>query len=531
MARDTTASFICEVPLKATPADERELLIRLECARMVYNACLGTSLRRLKQLHESRAFQDAKKLPKGIRGSEAAKKRTEAFRKADEGVGFREYDLHAYAKQFGQTWVGINRLDSLTIQKMATRAFRAAQEYHFGGKGKPRFKGKGWFDSVEGKTNTSGIRWQTETQTVVWLGLTLPAIIKPEDKVIAHGLTCRVKFVRIVRRKLNKRTRFYAQLICEGPPYQKEKNELGQGVTGIDIGPSTLATVTDESATLEHFCEELEPIQPAIRKLQRKLDRQRRAGDPQNYNPNGTIKKGVKLEWHFSKRYVYTREQLAELRRKQAAYRKSLHGRKVNQILAQGNIIKLEKLSYRAFQKMYGKSVGFRGPGTFVALLRRKAANAGAAVDEFSTQTTRLSQVCLCGAIAKKPLSLRWHVCDCGVGPIQRDIFSAWLARYVVNNKLDAGQAQAAWPGADSFLRAASSEVQPAMGQGQPKPNRVAMQVARGQSRSSVPSGECLSEACHGEVVAVTRKLALQPEPPAFRDCLKSQRGGPFELS
>jgi putative transposase len=160
---------------------------------------------------------------------------------------------------------------------------------------------------------------------------------------------------------------------------------------------------------------------------------------------------------------------------------------------------------------MFGKSVGFRGPGTFVALLRRKAANAGAEVDEFSTHTTQLSQACLCGAIEKKPLSLRWHVCDCGVGPIQRDLFSAWLARYVVNQKLDAGCAQSAWPGADLLLRAASGEVQPAMGQGRPKPN-----LSQGQSRSPVSSGERISEACHGALSAVTRKLVVQPEPPHF---------------
>ena len=508
MSRTTTASFICELPLQASSADEHELLIRLDCARMVYNACLGESLRRLTQLHESRAYKEARKMPKGIRGSEAAQKCTQAFRDADELVGFREYDLHAYAQQFGQAWVGVNRLDSLTIQKIATRAFLAVQQYAFGKKGKPRIKGKGWFDSVEGKTNASGILWRENM--VKWLGLELPAVINPDDKVIAYGLTCKIKFVRIVRRKLNHRVRFYAQLICEGQPYQKEKNTLGQGVAGIDIGPSTLAVVTDESASLEHFCDELEPKQKEIRKLQRKLDRQRRAGNPNNYHKDGTIKQGKK-EWRFSKRYVDTRERLAELQRKQAAHRKSLHGRKVNWILAQGNVIKLEGLSYRAFQKMFGKSVGFRGPGTFVALLRRKAANAGAEVDEFSTQTTRLSQVCLCGRIAKKPLSLRWHVCDCGVGPIQRDIFSAWLARFVVNNKLDVGQAQAAWPGADSFLRTASREIQPAMGQGQPKPN-----LARGQSRSPVHSGKRVSEACHGARLAVTRKLAAQPEPPRF---------------
>ena len=120
--------------------------------------------------------------------------------------------------------------------------------------------------------------------------------------------------------------------------------------------------------------------------------------------------------------------------------------------------------------------------------------------------------MCLCGAIEKKPLSLRWHVCECGVGPIQRDVFSAWLARYVVNNKLDAGRAQSAWPGEDERLRAASSEIQPAMGQGQPKPNPLG-----GQSWSPAQSGVSVSEACHGAISTTTRKLAAQPEPPAFR--------------
>jgi putative transposase len=351
----------------------------------------------------------------------------------------------------------VGRLDSLTIQKVATRSFRSVKEYQLGKKGRPRFKGRGQFDSVEGKTNSSGILWRENV--VKWLGLELPAIIPPDDKVIAHGLSCKVKFVRIVRRKLGQRTRFYAQLVCEGQPYQKEKNTLGQGVTGQDIGPSNIATVTETSATLEQFCADLDARQSDIRKLQRKQDRQRRANNPANYNPDGTMKRGVKLEWHHSKRYGYTQNQLADLRRKPAAHRKSLHGCKANQVLRQGNIIKMEKISYRAWQKMYGKSVGFRAPGMYVALLRRKAENAGGLVDEFATRSTRLSQICLCGSLQEKELSDRWHICECGVGPIQRDLFSAWLARFVENNQLDAGQAQAAWPGADSLLRAASREI------------------------------------------------------------------------
>jgi putative transposase len=505
MARAKTPAFVCELPLQVSPAEERLLLVRLDCARLVYNACLGESLKRLQILRTSEPYQAARRMPKG------AKMRSPAFRAAREQTGFQEYDLHAYAKQFSHSWLG-EHLDSLTIQKTATRAFLAMQQYAFSRRGRPRFKGRGSFDSVEGKTNTSGIIWRVNK--VKWLGLELPALINPKDEVIAHGLASPIKFVRLVRRKLNGRNRFYAQLICEDRPYQKAKHELGKGVVGLDIGPSSVAIVSRQEAKLERFCDELQSRQKAIRRLQRKLDRRRRANNPDNFNPDGTAKKG-KHPWNNSHRYLGTRWQLAELYRQQAAHRKSLHGNLVQRILAQGNVIKLEKLSYLAFQKMYGRSVAFRAPGLFVSQLRRKAANAGAEMNEFKTTTTRLSQTCLCGAVEKKPLSLRWHVCECGVGPVQRDLFSAWLACFVRDNRLDAGQAQAAWPGEDERLRAASSAIQPAMGQGQPKPN-LRKAVRAGQSRSPAQSGFGVSEASHNNSFAVAGELADQPEPPGF---------------
>jgi len=54
---------------------ERRLLVRLEAARQVYNACLGESLKRLKLMRESREYQAVRKLPKGEPKSEAWKAR------------------------------------------------------------------------------------------------------------------------------------------------------------------------------------------------------------------------------------------------------------------------------------------------------------------------------------------------------------------------------------------------------------------------------------------------------------------------
>ena len=291
MSQARTPSFVTEIPLQVSSAQERTLLTRLDAARQVYNACLGESLKRLDLLRQSKAYQAARKLPRGVKGSSQAKARARAFRQANTAVGFREYDLHAYAAQFNRCWIGAH-LDINTIQKLATRAFKAVQQYAFGRRGRPRFKGRNQMDTVEGKSNASGIRWREER--VEWLGLELYAIIDLDDEVIAHGLHSRVKFVRIVRRKLNGRNRFYAQLVCEGQPYQKPQHPIGEGVVGLDLGPSTIAAVGPEGAFLEQFCAELEPQRKEIRRLQRQLDRQRRANNPANYNPDGTVKRGPK---------------------------------------------------------------------------------------------------------------------------------------------------------------------------------------------------------------------------------------------
>jgi putative transposase len=116
MNKTRTDSFIVELPLGTAPAEEKRLLARLEAARQAYNACLGESLKRLDLLRQSKAYQAARKMPKG-------KARTRAFRDANAAVGFGEYDLHIYAAQFNHCWMG-EHLDINTIQKLATRMSR-----------------------------------------------------------------------------------------------------------------------------------------------------------------------------------------------------------------------------------------------------------------------------------------------------------------------------------------------------------------------------------------------------------------------
>jgi hypothetical protein len=168
----------------------------MDAARQVYNACLGESLKRLGLLRQYKIYQCARKMKRGQAG-------TATFREARKQVQGRAYDLHAYAQQFSQSWLGAH-LDSLTVQ-----------QYAFGKRGRPRFKGKNQLLSVEGKNNDSGIRWRKDCQ-VVWKGLTLAALIDKDDPVHQHGRQARVKYVRLLLRRIRGKRRFWARKRVRG---------------------------------------------------------------------------------------------------------------------------------------------------------------------------------------------------------------------------------------------------------------------------------------------------------------------------
>ena len=178
------------------------MLVRLEAARRVYNACLGEAKRRVGLVRQSKLFQRARLLPKDD------PERQRLFAQARKQYGLREYDLHHYATTLRTAGPG-TRLDANTIQKLATRAHQAANRLLLGQARRIRFKGKNQLDNVEGKLNAGGIRWRGDRAE--WSGLVLPGLLVPRDPVQQHALASRVKYVRLVRRKMGAQQRFFAQ--------------------------------------------------------------------------------------------------------------------------------------------------------------------------------------------------------------------------------------------------------------------------------------------------------------------------------
>ena len=519
MGKQSSDSFIHEIRLKTTPHGLSVLNKRLDVARQLYNACLGESLKRLRLARQSKAFQQAIKMPKQIKNKQGKlinnKKRTALFKESNSKIKFTDYGIQDYVLALRKkNWLG-EHIDSLTSQKLANRAFKAVYSYAIGLRGKPRFKGFNRLSSIEGKNNASGIRFQSGY--VHWSGLRLSTYPIGKDKhgLATYALSCKTKYVRLIKRVIKNKDVWYVQLVQAGKPFIKEKNISSDDIVGLDIGPSTIAAVNREHAQLQAFCDEVKNYDPQIKALQRKINRSMRANNPTNYeetkykkNNNGKtiIKHGKpkpKQRWHYSNNCKTLKSEVAELHRKMAAARNTSQGNLANQILRMGNIIKTEKLSYKGFQKLYGRSILKRSPATFIGKLCYKAENAGGMVEPFSTYKTALSQTCVCGYKQKKPLKQRWHNCsNCGA-TAQRDLFSANLARYVEKDSLDMTQAQQAWAGVDILLRKAVSKLKETAN-GQSK-SLSSFGLNQRQSGSPEKEKSIINEAL--DVVGISREL------------------------
>src|SRR5690606_1654977 len=185
--------------------------------------------------------------------------------------------------------------------------------------------------------------------------------------------------------------------------------------------------------------------------LLRKLDRQRRANNPNKYNKDGTIKRGNKDRWIKSNKYIKTQNKLRELQSKQADIRKQSHERLTNYILGSGNEIYVEDMNYKGLQsrakettvnkktsrynkkKRFGKSLANKAPSMFLTILDNKLKFNGSQLYKIDTWSVKASQYNhIEDKYIKKNLNERWN--DFGDYKIQRDLYSAFLIMNIKDN-------------------------------------------------------------------------------------------------
>jgi hypothetical protein len=284
-----------------------------------------------------------------------------------------------------------------------------------------------------------------------------PELDKQNMELFNLGLplisTYRIRNNRIVRRVIRGKTRYYLQIVLEGKPVSRcnkdgsLRHTYGKGRIGGDVGTQSLAIVSRDTVDLKNLAERSVntfAYERKIYRLQRYMARSRRATNPGNYNPDGTIKK-AKKDWAYSKQYKKAQARLRELHRKASDSRKYAHNEEVNRLRALGDELIIENMDIRALQKKakeatvnkktgrfnrrkrFGKSILKRSPGYFIKQAAYRFDSSGVYLKPVNTWSFKASQYDhMLNDTNKKQLSMRWHTLPNGTR-IQRDLYSAFL--------------------------------------------------------------------------------------------------------
>ena len=443
MAKEPKNCFVVTYPLKTELWQEHILEKRFEVGRKIQNALTSIVLTRLKEMRRTKVYREL------ISSLSSDKEKNELIwkeiEKVRESYGLNEYAVSHLTTPMKQHFKGV--LDIHTVQKISKRVWTSFDKVLHGDGKKIHLKKYGTMHSLESKSNNAGIRYRNGY--IEWLKIKMPIIIDENNSYEVEAFDHTIKYNRIIREFVGHKYRYYIQIVFDGFPPVKRK--LGLGDVGLDIGTSTLAVASDSKVMIIELADKVQGCERGVKLLQRKLDRSRRAMNPNKYNKDGSVKKGAK-NWILSKHYMRTLFKYKELSRKQAAIRKWQHEILANKVISLGDKFYVEDMDFNILakkakkpkdgsvaknekgkckrRKRFGKSMAKRAPATFLQILARKLRYFNVELTKINIWEARASQFNhFDKTYVKKTLSQRWNYFETANGglKVQRDMYSAFL--------------------------------------------------------------------------------------------------------
>lgn len=449
--------FIIELKLNTNNNHLAILTKRFNIAEKMYNKTLKFALKQLKRMKENKTYKQTlnKYLEyKKLNDKENIKIYSTILNSIRLSYSLSEYQLHSFVKV--QQNMYKKHIDSFTSQKIASTVWNAISDILFNNGKKVHFKKYGELNSVEGKSNKSGIRFINNTLS--WNKLNIPVKIRKNDLFIQESLSNhKIKYCRIIRKPFKTGVKYFLQLVMEGLPPAKRKKDGSfrhtaspNNKVGVDIGTSTIAVCSKDNVLLQELAPNSNKYDREINCLKRKLERSKRVMNPLNFNSDGTIKRGIKLKWVRSNNYIKTLFKLKNLYRLKANYIKLSHNKLANKVISYGTEIYVEKMNFKGLQKRskettinkkgkfnkkkrFGRSLSNKAPAMLLTIIDRKLKYIDKNLNEVNTTTFKASQYNhIEDKYIKKSLNKRWNIINGEY--IQRDLYSAFL---IMNSKKD----------------------------------------------------------------------------------------------
>lgn len=459
---DSGDRCVLTLPLLTEPWQEHKIEKRFKIIEHMKNQLISKELKKLKNLERTKKYKELKKRIEFATESER-KALYEQRKKLLIQAGFSQYafidDMANKKKNNFMQEHFESHIGAQIAQRAAMDIWRSFDSFLFNKGQMVHFQKKGTLNSIASKSKGKGMFYYPDKNIFKWSG----GGNKPKGGIILYLRVAplktdyekemlkndeKIKYYRVVRKWMKNRYKYYLQITLEGKPVKKHR-KVGTGRVGIDIGTQTIAIVSDENVKLLELADKVNKNHIKKCQLQRKLDRSRRYTNPDNFNADGTIRRGIKghkLKWNKSNHYLEIAGKIRELERKNADIRKYQHTCLVNDILAMGNQVYIESMNYKGMQrraketqvdekgrfkkkKRFGKSLANKAPAMFVTLLKNKLLQNGEELHQIVTTTYRASQCDhTTGVYTKHGLGDRWRTLGNG-DKVQRDLYSAFLIK------------------------------------------------------------------------------------------------------
>lgn len=393
-------------------------------------------------------------------------------------LGLSKYGFASYIKTCAKKYRKL--VSSHQVEKEAFRVWESVEEYLFGNGKKINFKKYMDFKTIGGKSNYNGVIFDRNKFSISWIGLNINCKLPKnyesfnyvfeslEDKrdTEEEKESDLISFCEIERKMFPNGWHYYVVVYIKGPAPEKLKlnKNATTNTTGIDIGTSTIATVSDNKVLLRELAPRCKEYNKKIERLTRSLELSRKNSNPDKYNPDGTIRRRTKEEkklnpWVYYKSYYKRQNKLKSLYRQKSAYIKQCHEELCNELILNSTTFIVEKMNFSALQKRaktterseketeikqkdgtskvvkkfkkkkrFGKSLNNRAPAMLLTILERKCLQYRGVLFRVNTQTFKASQYNhITDSYEKTNLKDRSKVVDGQY--VQRDLYSAFLLK------------------------------------------------------------------------------------------------------
>ena len=476
--RASTPSFVVSVKVHLPAPIENHLEKSFNIANSAYNEALGLGLRRLKVMRANLRYQELletrRSLAESIKRLKKSKGLSWQLKLYDKALsnlrldyGLSEFDLSKHlTNRRNEPNSPYQHLNSGELQVIAKEVYQTLEKVIFY-KVKPhkvRFRSKFAPNaSFRNRINTKGTRIVPSEKTGVaytlfihrrrtFVDISTKAFNEHQQLSLTRAE--RIKYVQIVRKTIRGKKMYYLQIICQG--YPLAKTTKGEHTVGIDPGVSTVAYASAENVELVDLVPaNVTSREKLIKSLDRRIERSRRVNNPDCYNSNGTIKRGVRFKrpTNRAKRLILRRQKAY---RSLTEERLKLQGELINRIVSEASVIRMEDLNVKGLQKRskdirinprtnrpyskkrFGKAILKAAPSYFREALKTRAHTLGISFEIINPQKVKPSQYNhFTESFEKKTLSTRiFDLSDKWTG-VQRDLYSAFLIGHIENGQYD----------------------------------------------------------------------------------------------